>query len=47
MRFNNVLVRALSAILVMVLLNGAVVAAFAHVALARGARVASDAAAWL
>jgi hypothetical protein len=42
MRFNNLLARALSAVLVTVLLNGSVVAAFAHVATARGAAVPYD-----
>ena len=37
MRVNNVFVRALSAVLVAVLLNGSVVAAFAHVARVHGA----------
>jgi hypothetical protein len=46
MRFNNVLVRALSALLVTVLLNGSVVAAFTHVAVAHAARAAGDSTAW-
>jgi hypothetical protein len=43
MRFNNVLVRALGAVLVTVLLNGSVVGAFTHVAAEHGARAASNA----
>ena len=43
MRFNKLIVRTLGAVLVAVLVNGSVVAAFAHVAHARGAHVASDA----
>jgi hypothetical protein len=45
MRVNNVLVRALSAVLVTALLNGSVIVAFAHVAAVHGARVTSDASA--
>jgi len=43
MRVNNVLVRALSAVLVTALLNGSVVIAFAHVAVVHAARAAGDA----
>ena len=46
MRFNNVLVRALGAVLVTVLLNGSVIGAFTRVAAVHGARAASDAPAW-
>ena len=46
MRFNKLFVRTLGAVLVAVLLNGSVVAAFAHVAHARGAQVSHDAQAW-
>ena len=41
MRFNNVLVRALSAVLATALLNGSVMVAFAHVAATNAARAAS------
>ena len=37
MRVNNVFVRAFGAVLIAVLLNGSVVAAFAHVARVHGA----------
>jgi len=43
MRVNNVLVRALSAVLVTALLNGSVIVAFAHVAVVHAAHAASDA----
>ena len=46
MRPNNVIARALSAVLVTVLLNGSVIGAFAHVAAAHGANVATEARAW-
>ena len=49
MRFNNLLVRALSAAVATVLLNGSVLGAFAHVAgahAAHGAHGATDARAW-
>jgi hypothetical protein len=45
MRVNNVLVRALSAVVVTVLLNGSVVLAFTQVAAVHGARVTSNASA--
>ena len=46
MRFNNLFVRALIAAVATVLLNGSVIGAFAHVASAHGANVATDARAW-
>lgn len=46
MKVNNVYARALSAMLVTILLNGSVVAAFAHVAAVRGAQLSSEARAW-
>ena len=46
MRFNNVLLRALSAVLITVLLNSSLVAGFAHVAVAHASHAASDTAAW-
>ena len=42
MRFNNVLVRAVGAVLVTVVLNGSVLAAFTHVASVHDARVLAD-----
>jgi hypothetical protein len=43
MRVNNVLIRALSAVLVTALLNGSVIVAFAHLAIVHAARAADDA----
>lgn len=42
MRYHNVLVRAVSAVLVTILLNGSLIAAFAHAASGHGARVPYD-----
>ena len=42
MRFNNLVSRAFSAVLVTVLLNGSIIGAFAHVAGANSARVATS-----
>ena len=45
-RFNNLFVRALTALVATVLLNGSVIGAFAHAAGAHGANVATHARAW-
>jgi len=43
MRFNNILVRLVGAVLVSILLNGSVIAAFAHVATVHAASALADA----
>ena len=46
MRLNNLFIRALSAVVATVLLNGSVIGAFALVAGPRGANVATDTRTW-
>ena len=45
-RLNNLFIRALSAVVATVLLNGSVIGAFALVAGTRGANVATDTRTW-